>query len=275
MKMARFGRFLCIGGCLIAIILAGGIWWAGNEIASPARRPVQDYHTEFLRNPTAHGTIVKPFMISDGTPCLLMEPLPTGQLGPRGAKLREQLEAEKIALLPSGEIIGTLVLIHGRKGRQEDYLLIGERFCAAGFRCLLPDMPGHGDHPARLVTFGIREGDLPAQVLHEASMFFQFPPQPAGLLGISMGGAVAIHAAAKEDAPWKTLVIISSFDRLDRAIEANVAAQVGSSLGHLWQLASGWIYEARTGIPSGTSAPIFRRTNYGFRFWWPMALATV
>lgn len=231
---------------LLLVGVAAAIWWAGNELASPGRRPLQDYHREFLADPAAHGVTVKPFTLSDGTPCLMMEPLADRRLGLRGEKVRAQLQ--DMALPPPGQIIGTLVLVHGRKGRKEDYLLIGERLCAAGFRCLLPDIPAHGEHPAPTITFGLREADLPAKVLDEAASQFAFSAHPAGLLGMSMGGAVSMHAAALPNRPWKTLVIISSFDRLETAIQKNVADRIGTTLGSLWRHAAGWIYEWRTGV---------------------------
>ena len=231
---------------LLLVFLVAACWWAGHEIASPARRALQDYHREFLADPAAHGVTVKPFTISDGTPCLMMEPL--RKVGQRGAKVRDQLTAQNMTLPPEGEIIGTLVLVHGRHGRKEDYLLIGERLCAVGFRCLLPDMPAHGEHPTPNITFGIREADIPARVLTEASRQFHFPAEPAGLLGMSMGGAVAIHSAAQPEAPWKTLVVISSFDRLDSTIQNNVSRHVGSWIGHLWRLGAGWVYQNKTGV---------------------------
>lgn len=240
---------MLIGFTLIFLGFAAAIWWAGNEIASPSRRPLQDYHTEFLADPAAHGVSVKPFTLTDGTPCLMMEPLADGRLGQRGTRVREQLSSDGgHAPPPPGQIIGTLVLVHGRKGRKEDYLLIGERLCAAGFRCLLPDMPAHGEHPVQTITFGLRESGVPAKVLSEAANQFHFNARPAALLGMSMGGAVSMHAAAREDAPWQTLVIISSFDRLDATIQNNVSRRVGSRLGHLWQLGAGWIYQKRTGV---------------------------
>lgn len=244
MKMRRWFMLLAT---LLLLVITGAIWWAGNEIASPARRPLQDYHREFLADPAAHGVTVQPFTTTDGTPCILMEPLSDGRLGQRGTRIREQLH--DMALPPPGQVIGTLVLVHGRKGRKEDYLLIGERLCAAGFRCLLPDMPAHGEHPAKFITFGLNEAGLPASLLADATQRFNLPPQPAGLLGMSMGGAVSMHAAALPNRPWKTLVIISSFDRLETAIQKNVSDRVGTLLGSLWRHAAGWIYEWRTGVP--------------------------
>lgn len=233
---------------LVAVLLVGAFWWGGHELSSPARRTLQDYHQEFLANTLEHGVTVQTFGLTDGTPCLMMEPLPDGRLGRRGRLIREQLGAEGIDLTPAGKVRGTLVLVHGRKGRKEDYLLIGERLCAVGFRCLLADMPAHGEHPVKIITFGLREADIPARLLSEAAERFRFSPQPAGLLGMSMGGAVAVHAAAKEKAPWKALVVISSFDRLDTAIQNNVASRVGEALGQLWRAGAGWVYQLRTGV---------------------------
>lgn len=158
---------------------------------------------EYLEHPAEHGLIIKSFIASDGTPCLVCTP--TRNLEQRGIVIRQQLTARGISLESSGKIMGTLVLIHGRKGRKEDYLAIAERFCAVGFRCVIPDMPAHGDNPATIATYGIREAGIPTRVLTEASKQFSFEPQPVGLLGMSMGGAVAIYAADQPVAPWKAL----------------------------------------------------------------------
>lgn len=242
-------RFMALFISALLLIIIGACLWAGGELASPPRRALQDYHREFLAAPASHGVVVKAFTISDGTPCLLVEPSPDGKLGPRGLRLREQFASENLALPAPGQIIGTLVLIHGRKGRKEDYLLIAERLCAAGFRCLLPDMPAHGEHPAAHATFGVSEAKIPLEVLSQAAKQYQFPARPAGLLGMSMGGAISMRAAALPDQPWQALVIISSFDRIVTAIEKNVSDRVGPTLGQLWTQAAGWVYTGKTGVP--------------------------
>jgi len=167
------------------------------------------------------------FPASDGTPCLIVTP--SGNPGERGAKIRKQLAERGVTLPPFGKITGTLVLAHGRKGRKEDYLSIAERLCASGFRCVIPDLPAHGDHPATIATYGVREAGLPARVLDEASRKFAFDKQPAGLMGMSMGGSVAVHAAALTDAPWKALAEFSrkhslvseaaQWDRIAKALD--------------------------------------------------------
>jgi uncharacterized protein len=241
-------KILISGGIFTLVAAAYLVRWAGSEIASPSRRPVMDYHREFLTNPSAHGFTIDRFTTKDGTPCLVCTPDPSGKLGERGSKVRQQLNARGLTLEPAGRVRGTLLLIHGRRGRKEDYLPIAERLCAAGFRCVIPDMPAHGDHPARLATYGIREATLPARVLNEAATRFNFKPQPAGLLGMSMGGSVAVHAASIPDAPWQALVIISSFESFPFVIESQASRYIGPTLGPAWAKATDWVYQRKSGI---------------------------
>lgn len=240
------------------LLLAAGVglsWWAASELAAPARRPLQDYHREFLDHPAAHGVRLQSFALADGTPCWMATPEVDLPLGARGLRVREQLVAKGLLLKPVGKITGTLVLVHGRRGRKEDYLLIAERLCAAGFRCLIPDLPGHGDHPEPLTRYGVAEAELPGQVLAEASSRFGFAAQPAGLMGMSMGGSVAMHSAAREQGLWRALVIISSFDALQPVILQQASQRGGPWLGGLWMETAGWVYESRTGLPLNRIQP--------------------
>ncbi len=242
-------RGIMIVACLIsAAVGLGLVIWAGSEIASPSRRGLMDYHREFLSDPSAHGFMIDRFTAGDGTPCLVCTPDPSGELGERGLLIRRQLADRGLTLNPPGDIIGTLVLIHGRKGRKEDYLPIAERLCAVGFRCVIPDLPAHGDHPGLIATYGVREAGLPAQVLSDAAAEFAFDPQPAGLLGLSMGGSVAVHATALTDAPWKSLAVICSFDSFPKVIEGQAARYGGSALGPLWVKGTDAVYHWKTGI---------------------------
>jgi uncharacterized protein len=244
----RWRSILILLSPLTLLTATGLVFWAGSEIASPTRRGLQDFHWEYLSNPTAHGLVVARFTASDGTPCLVCTPDPSGNLGDRGNKIRQQLAERRLELTPSGEIIGTLVLLHGRKGRKEDYLPIAERLCAVGFRCVIPDLPAHGDHPATLATYGVREADLPARVLDEAARKFAFDPQPAGLIGMSMGGSVSVHAADRPAAPWKALAVICSFDSFPKVIESQASHYIGPTLGPWWAKATDNVYHWKTGI---------------------------
>jgi pimeloyl-ACP methyl ester carboxylesterase len=240
---------------LSAIGAAGVVWKTGAEIASPPRRALQDYHHEFLTNPAARGVTLSRFTASDGTPYFVCTPLPDGTAAERGTKIRQQLIQRGLHLPPSGKAIGTLVLLHGRMGRKEDYLPIAERFCAVGFRCVIPDLPAHGEHPTDTITYGVREAELPARILSEAAKKFHFDPQPSGLLGRSMGGSVAVHSAALPDAPWKSLVVICSFDSFPKVIESQASRYIGTTFGPLWAKGTAAVYQQKTGIPLSAIQP--------------------
>ncbi len=224
--------------------LAG--WLAAEQLAHPPRRPLQDYHREFLAYPAAHGMVLKPFDSADGTPVLVCEPVPGGVLGKRGQVIREQMTRKGLTLKEPGSVVGSLVLVHGRKGRKEDYLLIAERFCAVGFRCILLDLPAHGEHPGSTAFFGVKEGHLPAMVLKEATAKFGFNPDPVGIMGMSMGGAVSVRALVEKDAPWRAAMLVSTFDALEHVVSHQSSRWVGDWLGSVWSRITGWFYQRQT-----------------------------
>lgn len=235
--------------CLACLVPLGAGWLAAGQLAHPPRRPLQDYHYEFLDNPGLHGVVLHPFVCTDGTPALVCEPGPQDTIGKRGLLIREQLARKNIALPPPGKMVGNLVLVHGRRGRKEDYLLIAERFCAVGFRCILPDLPAHGDHPGSTACYGVKESGIPDAVLREAAARFGFAPEPAGIMGISMGGAVSVRSVANNETPWRAAVFLATFDTLEHVINHQASGHAGHWLGGIWQAITGWCYERNTGLP--------------------------
>jgi alpha-beta hydrolase superfamily lysophospholipase len=230
-------------GAALLLVPPLAAWLAADQLAHPARRPLQDYHREFLANPSAHGVVLKSFSCADGTPCLLCEPDPSGVLGKRGQMIRDQLVKKNITLPPPAKILGNLVLVHGRHGRKEDYLLIAERFCAVGFRCILLDLPAHGDHPGTTACYGVKEYHLPAMALNEAAAQFGFDPQPVGIMGMSMGGAVSIQAVVKKEVPWRAMVLISTFDTLDHVVRHQASGMLGAWGGSALRSITGPVFE--------------------------------
>ena len=101
-------------------------WFAASRLICPSRRTLQDYHQEILANSRAHGMQIRSFTIDagewQGTPCLVCEPSAQPGTAEKGNKLRVELTATHLDLKPWGEIIGTLVLLHGHTGRKEDHL---------------------------------------------------------------------------------------------------------------------------------------------------------
>lgn len=206
------------------------VWAASGELAAPARRPLQDTHRALLGNPAARGLAVRKFSCLQNTSaCLLVEP--DASTGPtvRQKQLRAQLRGKGLALPVYGNVRGTLILLHARKGRKEDLLAVAERFAAAGFRCLIPDLPAHGESRVRTTKFAVDEAEsaLPARLLREAREKFALPREPAGLWGLSMGGAYAVRAAAASPQLWDSLIVVSSFDSLEGVVQDELAGWVG------------------------------------------------
>lgn len=215
------------GAVLFAFVFSTMCWLAASRLICPKRRTIQDYHREILDHATEHGLQIRTFTLAGDdsvkdTPCLLCEPITAPGIATKGNTLRTQLTADGLSLRPWGEIIGTLVLLHGHNGCKEDHLPVAERLCATGFRCILIDLPGHGANPRPFASFGFRETHLPATALDQASQQFHFTPQPAGLFGISQGGAIVLQAAAADPQRWKAVAELSSFAELD-AVIANQA----------------------------------------------------
>lgn len=226
--------------CLVAaaslVAAAVVVWNASTELISPARRALQEYHRDWLERPAEHGMSIQRFAAMNGqVPCLVVMPDAAAGLSKRGETVRRQLEEKGVVLRPFGEAFANLVLLHGRNGRKEDLLPVAERFCAVGFRCVIPDLPAHGESPLKEVRFGNSdfEASIPAAVLDEARERFHFPVEPAGLWGMSMGGAFLARAASLPGAPWKALVVVCSFDSLDAVVGQKAASYTGI-MAPLW-----------------------------------------
>jgi len=231
--MKRLRRVLVFLAIFAVIAFGALTWMASSRLICPPRRFLQDYHQDILVNAREHGMRVESFAVN-GTPCLLCEPLVQPGSAVKGNKLRAELQAQGLPLAPWGEIKATLVLLHGHKGCKEDHLPVAERFCAVGFRCLLVDLPGHGQNPEPFASFGKRESSLPGEVLRAAAMQFKFDPSPAALFGISQGGAIVLQAAARPDEHWFAVAELSSFAALDQVI----AQQAQTLFGPLSSMAN-------------------------------------
>jgi uncharacterized protein len=220
--MRRIRRFLFRTSLVLTFVVLAAlvvIGWEGSaRLVSPARRTLEDYHHDILGKPDDHGLNIVPFTAAGATPCLLVTASKQPGIATKSKLLRDELLRRGLMLPPWGAEIGTVVLLYGHGGRKEDHLPICERFCAAGFRCLLLDIPGQGDHPATMGSFGLHEAALVEAVLADASRQFSFPPAPACLFGVSQGGAIALQTAARSPAKWKAVASVATFASLDRPV---------------------------------------------------------
>lgn len=181
-----------------------------------------------INNPADYGLSIISHNCLDGqVPCLLVEPDALAGTGKRGKTLRQQLTSKGVNLPAYGRVHGVIVLLHGRNGRKEDLLPVAERFVAAGFRCILPDLPAHGDSPISHMSFGTSEFErqLPAKVLEDVRTQFGLPDEPAALWGMSMGGAFAVNAAGEPSSDWDAMMVVSSFANLEGVLESQIPEQ--------------------------------------------------
>lgn len=220
--MKRFRRHairLSAALLLLALLLFGLIGWFGSEhLVSPKRRALQPYHHEIIGNPDLYGLKIEAFTGPGKTPCLLVTPSTNPGEAKKSRIARGELAKRGVSLPDWGAQEGTVILLHGHGGRKEDHLPICERFCAAGFRCIVLDLPGQGEHPALYGTFGLREAPLVEKILEDASARFAFRPSPAFLFGVSQGGSIALQTAARSPGKWAAVASIATFSSLDRPV---------------------------------------------------------
>jgi alpha-beta hydrolase superfamily lysophospholipase len=197
-------------------------WIAAGELLHPERRALQAYQQDWIGHASSHGVSVHTEKCDHGkVPCLFVSPDPHSGPGERGKSLRKQVAHAGLELRPYGETQGILVLLHGRRGRKEDLLPVAERFAAAGFNCAIPDLPAHGDNPIDSAHFATSDFErrIADGVLADARRHFRSPDSPAGIWGMSMGGAFAVNAVARSPKSWKAAVIVASVDSLDGIVE--------------------------------------------------------
>ena len=125
---------------------------------------------------------------------------PTGVIA--GMTQRTFTPAPGIALpanvLTPDTLRGTVLLIHGKGGCKERYLDLQQDFAAIGVRTLAVDMRAHGASEGGFATYGFYEKEDVAAIVHQLRKEAG-GKLPIGVLGKSMGGAIALQALAATD----------------------------------------------------------------------------
>ncbi|HXG03458.1 MAG TPA: alpha/beta fold hydrolase, partial [Candidatus Binatia bacterium] len=118
-----------------------------------------------------------------------------------------------------------LVLLHGLGSSSADWLFQVPVF-AARYRVLAVDLPGHGRSEAR--------GRLSVEGMAAAvgALLRDLGEGPAHLLGLSLGGCVALALAAAQPERVRSLVLVNAFARL-RPTGARGALRLLTRLGLL------------------------------------------
>ncbi|MFH1655244.1 MAG: alpha/beta hydrolase [Candidatus Omnitrophota bacterium] len=111
----------------------------------------------------------------------------------------------------------TIIICHGFGTNRSDVLVLADFLFDAGYNILLFDFRGHGESQGWYTSFGYQEKrDLQAAVdfLRDSQGLER---KEFGVIGVSMGGSIAILVAA-EDQDIKAVVADSSYVDLDRSI---------------------------------------------------------
>ncbi len=132
--------------------------------------------------------------------------------------------------IPAERATSAVILVHGRNTGKADAMLtrfveLATPLHEAGLAVMMIDMRGHGDSEGSRYTFGVKErNDVLAAV--DWLIAHEVQPGKIGILGVSLGGASVIGAAAEEEAIG-AVALDSTFADLNPLIIARWKTETG------------------------------------------------
>lgn len=102
---------------------------------------------------------------------------------------------------------GTVIYLHGSADNRTSGLFVAQRFTPRGYDVVVYDSRAHGESGGEACTYGYYEKQDLRRVIDAAG------PGPVAVIGVSLGGAVALQAAAVDDR-ITTVVAVSTFSDL-------------------------------------------------------------
>jgi dipeptidyl aminopeptidase/acylaminoacyl peptidase len=155
--------------------------------------------------------------------------------------------------IPAAEARGTVVFCHGHAGSMDPDVQYAPAFHERGYNVLMFDFRGHGRSEGQYVSMGYYERQ---DLLGAVDYLRNRDIDRVGVLGFSMGGAVAMATAPHSEA-IQAVVSDGGFARLSDTTAAGVREQglpgfLASLTGHLIL----WLMGLRLGCSSGEADPI-------------------
>jgi pimeloyl-ACP methyl ester carboxylesterase len=123
-------------------------------------------------------------------------------------------------LRPAGVPRGTVIYLHGSADNRTSGLFVAERFTRRGYDVVVYDSRAHGESEGEACTYGYYEKQDLRRVIDTVEH------GPVAVIGVSLGGAVALQAAAV-DARIRTVVAVSAFSDL-RTVATERAPRIAS-----------------------------------------------
>jgi len=117
------------------------------------------------------------------------------------------------------ELRGTVILLHGMDGMDASSMLGHSKFLhEEGYVTIALDMRAHGQSGGKRIGLGFEEWRDVSAALDWVGQLPELREKPVVLLGVSMGGAVAIRTAAMRS-DVDAVISVSSFASVDRMIQ--------------------------------------------------------
>jgi len=214
----------------ICIIL---FFYAQERIVSPKRKPLEPHHTLRLNNPAKYNlNIYSYFTQKEHTPYLYVTFNDTQALEKRAKTVRHEIKAMDRSI-DFRDRDATIIMLHGKNTRKEDILPIAQRYTALGFRCLLIDIPAHGQSPLKRLYYGTKayEKVYVDRVIDDLQRHHTINQKRLFLWGYSLGGAFAIRSAYHSRYDFKGMVLVSTFDSLEGVLADRAQRLLGSYWG--------------------------------------------
>jgi pimeloyl-ACP methyl ester carboxylesterase len=119
-----------------------------------------------------------------------------------------------------GNARGTVIYLHGSADNRTSGLFVAERFTRRGYDVVAYDSRAHGESEGEACTYGYHEKQDLRRVIDAVER------GPVAVLGVSLGGAVALQAAAI-DPRIRAVVAVSTFSDL-RTVATERAPRIAS-----------------------------------------------
>ena len=223
--LGRAIRLATVASSLVAVALVGGISWVGSERA--IHRPARTFAWQLADYPA-------------------LRPEAVVVTGHNGITLAG-------TFFP-GSSAATIILSHGYGTNQIEMLPWADFLVRAGYSVFTYDMRARGASGGDAITLGALEQHDLIAILDYLTGRPDVDPARIGALGLSLGGAVSIMAAAR-DGRIKAIVDDSGFSDVDSAIGTAYEQFIGLPAFPFAPL-SVRIGELRTGQRLGQSRPV-------------------
>jgi alpha-beta hydrolase superfamily lysophospholipase len=146
---------------------------------------------------------------------------------------------------------GTVALFHGLRQGRGHTLARAAILVEAGYRCVAFDLRAHGQSGGRLSSFGCHEARDVAAVIN--LMREQWPYQPHGILGVSMGAAAVCFAAAHARS-CHAIILESCYHDIHTAFENRLRHGYPPWISKLKKGVI-WVTERRLGVRLDDASP--------------------